>query len=128
MAEKVAAQRWRWRRSDGFSSAATAMAMTAQQWGWQLWQRQRMSIALLSLRVAAHLLLPMDALLSSPTDVRDVFCIFLLSLHIFNVGIPYRQTDTRQTTDDSLIISDRFRDKLSLHTYVAQPLLGRKSK
>jgi hypothetical protein len=89
----MAAQRWRWRRSDSFGSAATAMAMAAQRWGWQWWQRRRMSIALLSLRVAAHLLLPMDALLSSPTDVRDVFCIFLLSLHIFNVGIPYTQTD-----------------------------------
>jgi hypothetical protein len=30
------------------------------------------------------------------TDVRDVFCIFLLSLHIFNVGIPYTQTDDRR--------------------------------
>jgi hypothetical protein len=105
MAEKVVAQRWRWRRSDGdggaamamaaqqqHGSAATAMAMAAQRWGWQWWQWRQMSIALLSLRVAAHLL-PMDALLSSPTDVRDVFCIFLLSLHIFNVGIPYTQTD-----------------------------------
>ncbi len=94
MAEKVAAQRWRWGRSDGFGSAATAMAMAAQRWGWQWWQRQRMSIALLSLRVAAHLLLPMDALLSSPTDVKDVFCIFL---HIFNVGIPYIRTDRHRT-------------------------------
>jgi hypothetical protein len=40
--------------------------MAAQRWGWQWWRRRRMSIALLSLRVAAHLLLPTDALLSSP--------------------------------------------------------------
>jgi hypothetical protein len=32
------------------------------------------------------------------TDVRDVFCIFLLSLHIFNVGTPYTQTDTDRWT------------------------------
>jgi hypothetical protein len=102
MAEKVAAQLWQWRRSNGFGGAATAMAMAAQQWGWQWWQRRRMSIALLSLRVAA-MLLPRPPLFA--TDVRDVFCIFLLSLHIFNVGTPYRQTpdrhqtDTRQTDD-----------------------------
>jgi hypothetical protein len=66
MAEKVAAQRWQWQRSDGFGGAATAMAMAAQRWGWQWWRRRRMSIALLSLRVAAHLLLPTDALLSLP--------------------------------------------------------------
>jgi hypothetical protein len=59
MAEKVAAQRWRWRRSDGNGDGGAAM-------GWQWWRRRRMSIALLSLRVAAHLLLPTDALLSLP--------------------------------------------------------------
>jgi hypothetical protein len=62
-----------------------------------------MSVALLSLRVAAHLLLPKTPPLFA-TDVRDLLCIFLLSPHIFNVGTRYRRTDTRQT-DDSLIIS-----------------------
>jgi hypothetical protein len=57
----MAAQLWRWRRSDGDGGAATAMAMAAQRWGWQWWRRRRMSIALLSLRVAAHLLLLTDA-------------------------------------------------------------------
>jgi hypothetical protein len=37
------------------------MAMAAQRWGWQWWRRRRMSIALLSLRVAAYLLLLTDA-------------------------------------------------------------------
>jgi hypothetical protein len=46
-----------------------------------------------------HLLLPGRPPLFA-TDVRDVFCIFLLSLHIFNVGTPYRQTDDgRQAAD-----------------------------
>ena len=93
MAEKVAAQRWRWRRSDGFGGAATAMAMAAQRWGWQWWRRRRMSIALLSLRVAAVCCSDRRPPLFA-TDVRDVFCIFLLSLHIFNVGTPYTQTPT----------------------------------
>jgi hypothetical protein len=59
-----------------------------------------MSIALLSLRVAA-ICCSRDALPLFATDVRDVFCIFLLSLHIFNVGTPYRRMDTRQTTFES---------------------------
>jgi hypothetical protein len=68
MGRSDGAQRWqrRWRRSDGNGGAATAMAMAAQRWGWQWWRRRRMSIALLSLRVAANLLLPTDALLSLP--------------------------------------------------------------
>jgi hypothetical protein len=73
MAEKVAAQRWRWRRSNGFGGAATAMAMAAQRWGWQWWRRRRMSITLLSLRVAAHLLLPTGRPPLFATDIRDVF-------------------------------------------------------
>jgi hypothetical protein len=34
----------------------------------------------------------------------NIFCIFILSLHIFNVGIPYTQTDTdghRRTPTDT---------------------------
>ena len=124
----LAAQRrqWRWRRSDGGGSAAmaaqrwgaamgrsdgregggAAMAMAAQRWGWQWWRRRRMSIALLSLRVAAVCCSDRRPPLFA-TDVRDVFCIFLLSLHIFNVGTPYTQTHrhTDRRTDDSLIIS-----------------------
>jgi hypothetical protein len=72
-------QRWRWQRSDGDGGAATAMAMAAQRWGWQWWWRRRMSIALLSLRVAAHLLLPMDGrLLSSPLTSGMYFVISYL--------------------------------------------------
>jgi hypothetical protein len=60
MAEKVVAQQWRWRRSNGNGGAATAWAvqrwqwrcsnslggaataflMAAQQWGWQWWWRR----------------------------------------------------------------------------------------
>jgi hypothetical protein len=40
MAEKVAAQRWQWRRSDGLGGAATAMMMAVQRWGWQWWRRR----------------------------------------------------------------------------------------
>jgi hypothetical protein len=36
----MAAQRRQWRRSDGLGSAATAMAMAAQRWGWQWWWRR----------------------------------------------------------------------------------------
>jgi hypothetical protein len=36
----MAAQRQQWRRSDGLGGAATAMAMGAQQWGWQWWWRR----------------------------------------------------------------------------------------
>jgi hypothetical protein len=82
MAEKVAAQRWRWRRSDGFGGAATAMAMAAQRWGWQWWRRRRMSIALLSLRVADHLLLTTDALLSSPTS--GMYFVFSYLVYTFS--------------------------------------------
>jgi hypothetical protein len=33
----MAAQQWRWQRSDSLGNAATAVAMAAQQWGWQWW-------------------------------------------------------------------------------------------
>jgi hypothetical protein len=81
MAEKVAAQRWRWQRSDGFGGAATAMAMAAQQWGWQWWRRRRMSIALLSLRVAA--ICCSHALLSSPLT-SGMYFVFSYLVYTFS--------------------------------------------
>jgi hypothetical protein len=79
----MAAQRRLRRRSDGFGGAATAMAMAAQRWGWQWWRRRQMSIALLSLRVADHLLLPTDALLSSPL-MSGMYFVFSYLVYTFS--------------------------------------------
>ncbi len=94
-------------RSDGREGGGAAMAMAAQR---RLWRRSdgngdggaAMGVAVVAAAAdvhcpslfacGCHLLLPGRPPLFA-TDVRDVFCIFLLSLHIFNVGFPYRQTD-----------------------------------
>jgi hypothetical protein len=79
MAEKVAAQQWRWRRSDGFGGAVTAMAMAAQRWGWQWWRRWRMSIALLSLRVAAICCSRL-----TPSSLRHMYFVFSYLVYTFS--------------------------------------------
>ena len=107
------AQRWqrRWRHSDGDGGAATASAVQRQ-----LWRRSdgngdggaAMGVAVVAVAADVHHppLFACGCSSAAPdgnpplfaTDVRDVFCIFLLSLHIFNVGIPYTQTDDGHRT------------------------------
>ena len=107
----MAAQQWdaAMGRSDGREGGGAAMAMAAQRW---LWQRSdgngdggaALGVAVVAAAVAVVHRPPLFAYGCSSatpdgrpplfaTDVRDVFC-----LHIFNVGIPYRRTDTGRMT------------------------------
>ncbi len=71
----MAAQQRLWRRSDGNGDGGAAMGVAVVA--------AAMSIALLSLRVADHLLLPTDALLSSPLTAGMYF-VFSYLVYTFS--------------------------------------------